>query len=259
MPSTFHLLINQQFLYAHFFCIFITWLLMFFMLIYRKYICMNQQAMSKIVATQFPILALNGKNYQTWALDGEFHLQSMELIHTLAPRPASTAAPPLHELAKAAKFLRHHIHNDLKADEYLEVRDPLTLGLWTALHERFGKQKNVLLPQARRDWAQLRFLEFKSVEAYNTALHRITGQLRFCGQRITESEMIKKTLETFHPSNMVLQQQYRNKYKKYSELINVLLAAETQNDLVKNYNMRPIGTQAGPEAYASYSKNKGKG
>jgi len=115
----------------------------------------------------------------------------------------------------------------------------------------------VIHPQARRDWAQLRFLDFKSVEAYNTALHRIVGQLRFCGPRVTESEMIEKTLETFHPSNMVLQQLYRNnKYKKYSELINVLLAAETQNELLmKNHHMRPVGAQAGPEAHASFRKN----
>ena len=64
---------------------------------------------------------------------------------------------------------------------------------------------------------------------------------------------------------MVLQQQYRNKkFKKYSELINVLLAAETPNELLmKNYHMRPVGAQAGPEAHASFRKNfhkdKGQG
>jgi len=85
-------------------------------------------------------------------------------------------------------------------------------------------QKTVVLPQARRDWGQLRFLDFKSVEAYNSALHRIVGQLSFCGQRVTDAEMIEKTLEIFHPSNIVLQQQYRNnRYRKYSELITVCL------------------------------------
>jgi hypothetical protein len=87
--------------------------------------------------------------------------------------------------------------------ECLEVRDPLVS--WTKLQERFDKQKAVLLPQARRDWAQLRFLDYKTVEAYNTAIHRIVAQLRFCGQVVTELEMIEKTLETFHPSNMVLE------------------------------------------------------
>jgi hypothetical protein len=42
--------------------------------------------------------------------------------------------------------------------------------------------------------------------------------------------MIEKTLSTFHPGNIVLQQQYRNsKYQKYSELSEVLSVAEQQN------------------------------
>ena len=154
---------------------------------------------------------------------------------TITPHADAAPAVPEHEIAKASISLRHHIHKDLK-QEYLELHDSLTL--WQALEERFGngKQKTVVLPQARRDWGQLRFLDFKSVEAYNSALHRIVGQLRFCGQRVTDAEMIEKTLEIFHPSNIVLQQQYRNnRYRKYSEPINVLLAAETQNEfLMKN-------------------------
>ena len=73
--------------------------------------------------------------------------------------------------------------------------------------------------------------------------------------------MIEKTLETFHPSNTVLLQQYRNnKYKKYSELINVLLAVETQIELLmKNYHMHPVGAQAGPKAHASFRKDMGQG
>jgi hypothetical protein len=55
---------------------------------------------------------------------------------------------------------------------------------------------------------------------------------------------------------MVLQQQYRNnKYRQYSELMNALLAAKTQNELLmKNYNMRPVGSNALPEAQASFHK-----
>ena len=177
----------------------------------------------------------------------------MQLTHSITPRADGAPAVPAHEIAKASIFLRHHIHKDLK-QEYLEVRDSLTL--WLALEERFGKQKTVVLPQARRDWSQLRFLDFKTVEAYNSALHRIVGQLRFCGQRVTDAEMIEKTLETFHPSNMMLQEQYRNnRYRKYSELINVLLAAETQNELLmKIFTMRPVGSNALPEAHASFHK-----
>ncbi|RCV20924.1 hypothetical protein SETIT_4G097100v2 [Setaria italica] len=127
----------------------------------------------------------------------------MQLTSTIARPAAGVPAPPLHEKAKACIFLRHHIHPDLKM-EYLEVRDPLVL--WLKLQERFGN-------------------------------------FRFCGQVVTELEMIEKTLETFHPTNMVLHQQYRNnKYVKYCDLINMLLAAEAQNELLmKNFNMRSKG------------------
>ena len=76
--------------------------------------------------------------------------------------------------------------------EYLEVKDPLVL--WTKLRERFGVQKHVMLPRAQQEWATFRFLDFKTVEAYNTAIHRIVAQLRFCGQIVTDLEMIEKTL-----------------------------------------------------------------
>jgi hypothetical protein len=117
--------------------------------------------MASINKTEFKVLALNGNNYQTWALDCEFHLQAMQLTATVTRPAAGVPAPPPHDKAKACIFLRHHIHEDLKM-EYLEVKDPLVL--WTKLQERFGKQKAILLPQARRDWAQLRFLDFKTVD-----------------------------------------------------------------------------------------------
>ncbi|CAD6223285.1 unnamed protein product [Miscanthus lutarioriparius] len=71
--------------------------------------------------------------------------------------------------------------------------------------------------------------------------------------------MIEKTLETFHPTNMVLQQQYHNKYIKYCDLINVLLVAEAQNELLmKNFHMCPAGTQAHPKAHGSFRNSNGK-
>jgi hypothetical protein len=59
---------------------------------------------------------------------------------------------------------------------------------------------------------------------------------------------------------MVLQLQYRNnKYIKYCDLINGLLAPETQNELLmKNFNMCTSGTQVQPEAHASFHNSKGK-
>ena len=79
--------------------------------------------MASINKTEFKVLELNGKNYQTWALDCEFHLEAMQLTATIARPAAGVPAPPPYERAKACIFLRHHIHPDLKM-EYLEVKRP---------------------------------------------------------------------------------------------------------------------------------------
>ena len=67
--------------------------------------------MASINKTKFTVLELNDKNYQTWALDCEFHLQAMQLTSTIARAAAGVRAPPPHD----------HIHPDLKM-EYLEVK-----------------------------------------------------------------------------------------------------------------------------------------
>ncbi|XP_070013369.1 uncharacterized protein [Nicotiana sylvestris] len=62
---------------------------------------------------------------------------------------------------------------------------------------------------------------------------------------------------------MVLQQQYREKgFKKYFELISLLLVAERNNDLLmRNHENRPTGSTPSPEVdevYSHYTK-RGKG
>ncbi|XP_049394559.1 uncharacterized protein LOC125858808 [Solanum stenotomum] len=114
--------------------------------------------------------------------------------------------------AKAMIFLRHHLDESLKV-EYLTVKDPLEL--WIGLKGR------------------------------------IISQLKLCGKVIKDEDMLEKTLTTFHASNMILQQQYREKgLKKYSELISCLLVAEQHNDLLmKNHEARPTGSAPLPEAH----------
>ncbi|XP_051132663.1 uncharacterized protein LOC127252515 [Andrographis paniculata] len=53
--------------------------------------------------------------------------------------------------------------------------------------------------------------DFKTVTEYNSAIHQITSQLKLCGENVTENDKLEKTLFTFHVSNVVLQQQYREK------------------------------------------------
>ncbi|TMW81889.1 hypothetical protein EJD97_007458, partial [Solanum chilense] len=75
--------------------------------------------------------------------------------------------------------------------------------------------------------------------------------------------MMEKTFSTFHASNVLLQQQYREKgFNKYYELISHLLVAEQNNNLLlKNHENRPTGSAPLPEvneAYAHHAR-RGKG
>ncbi|XP_008227661.1 PREDICTED: uncharacterized protein LOC103327154 [Prunus mume] len=126
--------------------------------------------------------------------------------------------------AKAMIYLKCHIHEGLKY-EYLTIKDPLAL--WGNLKERYDHQRTVILPKARHDWMHLHLQDFKSVANYNSALFRISSKLRLCGENITDADLLEKTFTTFHASNVVLQQQYRERvFHKYSDLISCLLLAE---------------------------------
>ena len=104
----------------------------------------------------------------------------------------------------------------------------------------------------------LRSYDFKSISEYNSAMFRITSQLKLCGKNVTESDMLEKTFSTFHASNMLLQQQYREKgFTKYSELISCLLVAEQNNELLmKNHEARPCGSAPFPEVNMTTCNSK---
>jgi hypothetical protein len=210
--------------------------------------------MSDIAKREFEALAVDGSNYLTWATNVEIKLDGMSLDHTIVQPEAGKDERTKSDKAKALHFLRHHLHPDLKS-EYMTERDPLAL--WQSLKDYFSQQLTIVLPRAQQNWITLRFQDYKPVAAYNSALHRIVTKMRLCGQKITDADMIEKTLSTFHPSNIVLQQQYRNsKYQKYSELSEVLSVAEQQNEvLMSNHSARPTGSIAVPEAHANVAES----
>ncbi|XP_021321419.1 uncharacterized protein LOC110437327 [Sorghum bicolor] len=87
-------------------------------------------------------------------------------------------------------------------------KDPLVL--WQSLKDRFSQQLTIVLPRAQQDWINLRFQDFKSVAAYNSALHRIVTKLRLCGQKIIDADMIEKTLSTFQPRQHFVPEAHAN-------------------------------------------------
>ncbi|XP_075109860.1 uncharacterized protein LOC142181184 [Nicotiana tabacum] len=155
--------------------------------------------------------------------------------------PSKTKIRHQKDRAKAMIFLRHHLDESLKM-KYLTVKDPVIL--WNNLKDRYDHLKMVVLPQARYDWTHLRLQDFKSISEYNFVMFRIISQLKLFGDNITDHDMLEKTFTTFHASNMLLQQQYREMgFKKYSELISHLLIAEQHNGLLmKNHESRSTGS-----------------
>jgi len=149
--------------------------------------------------------------------------------------------------AKAIIFLRHHLHDELNKNEYLIIKDPLTL--WNNLRERYKYQKIVILPKSSL-----------LLDAPEVALFKISSQLKLCGEKVTDVDMLEKTYTTFHASNVLLQQQYRErKFTKYSELISCLLVVEQNNELLmKNHQSRPTSSTPFPKANeTSFCGNKG--
>ena len=211
--------------------------------------------MSNLAKIEFSALDVTGKNYMSWILDVEMHLESMGLSKTINEENETSSQ----DKAKAIIFLRRHIDEGLKC-EYLTVKNPSAL--WKNLKERYDHQKEVILPVTRNEWNALRFQDFKKVSDYNSAMFRIVSQLRFCEQTITDEDMLEKTYSTFHATNMTLQQQYRIRgFTKYSDLISSLLVAEKNNELLmKNHQSRPTGSAAFLETNVAISNNfRGRG
>ena len=108
----------------------------------------------------------------------------------------------------------------------------------------------MILPKARYEWMHSRLQDFKPVSEYNSALFKISSQLKLCGDNITEEDMLEKTFTTFHASNVLMQQQYRERrFTEYSQLISCLIVAEQNNELLmKNHQSRLTGSEAFPES-----------
>jgi hypothetical protein len=153
--------------------------------------------MSNLTKLEFVALDISGKNYISWILDVEIHLEAMNLGDTI--KDSNQVSPQ--NRAKAMIFICHHLHEELKT-EHLTVKDPLIL--WNNLKERYEHQNTVILPKTHYDWMHLRLQDFKSVGEYNSVLFKISSHLKLCGEKITDEDMLEKTYTTFHASNVLL-------------------------------------------------------
>ncbi|XP_068322595.1 uncharacterized protein [Pyrus communis] len=157
--------------------------------------------MANLAKLEFAALDITGKNYFTWVLDTKIHMEAGNLGDTIREESSSSSQ----DRTKAIIFIRRHLDETLKS--------------------KYNHQTMVILPRARYEWTHLRIQDFKSMAKYNSALFRITSQMKLCGDIITEEHMLGKTLSTFHASNN-------------NEL------------LMKNHHSQPTGSAPFPEVNA---------
>ena len=155
--------------------------------------------MSDLVKKEIVELALNGSNYLSWFLDAEIVLDGKNLLHAI--KPSNDKVTTSAERAQALHFLRHHISTSQKNENRTEW-DPVVL--WQALHECFEKMEIVLLPHEKHEWQNLRIQVYKTMEEYNAKLYGIVTGMKLCGITLKESDLIEKTLSTFHPKQSYL-------------------------------------------------------
>ncbi|XP_058775723.1 uncharacterized protein LOC131649998 [Vicia villosa] len=177
---------------------------------------------------QFKILSITGDNFITWNNNLIEYLTCEGLNKILEGDNTGKSTDDPDEMekrkSKVNRVIKHHLDDGLQT-EYSNAKDPKIL--WDKIKGRFGHQKRVLLPSLMDQWNKLRFQDYKSVIAYNSAMHQIITQLEFCGTIITEKEKLEKTFSTFHASQVLLQQQYRmREFTEYFDLVAALLVAE---------------------------------
>jgi hypothetical protein len=98
------------------------------------------------------------------------------------------------------------------------------------------------------------------VADYNHVVHRIYSRLKFCEKEPIDADKIEKTLSTMHPSDRVIQQQYRARgYTVYSKLIHTLSQAEKHDELLmKNHQKHHVGSAPLPEVHNVQKNNRNK-
>jgi hypothetical protein len=200
------------------------------------------------MAREFDELALDGYNYPIWALDVKISLTFHGIIAALTP-PAEREAAFLDTYKYHALYIiQNHLHPNLKSEYVMEEE---AHSLWVALKGRFELQKMILLPEPNHEWTQIHLQDFKSIEDYNYAIHKVYAKLRFCEKEPSEEDKIEKILQTMLPSNRVLQHQYQTRnYQHYADLIHDLLQAEKHDELtIKNHHQCRVGAAPLPEIH----------
>ncbi|XP_026377782.1 uncharacterized protein LOC113272091 [Papaver somniferum] len=150
------------------------------------------------IRPEFELLDSAGLEYHHWVADVETTFVAEDFTSTINP---SADAAPVTEKDKdnALMFLKRWGYHHLKTPKEL----------WDALDSRFGNIHDSLIPQLNVLWNEIRFLDYVKVNDFQKDMLQIQAHMDFCGKKLTDEEMIQKTLSTFPTSSMILANQYR--------------------------------------------------
>ncbi|XP_026415856.1 uncharacterized protein LOC113311229 [Papaver somniferum] len=212
------------------------------------------------IRPEFELLDSTGLEYRHWAADVETTYATKDHTATIKPSTVANVVPATEkENANALMFLKRHIDPNLRWG-YHHFKTPKEL--WDALESRFGNIHDSLFPQLQVQWNEIRFLDYVKVNDFQKGMLQLQARLNFCGTKLTDGEMIQKTLSTFLTSLIILANQYQldvdnKRITNFSKLINLIQVAERQNEILVNNNARVVGNKKVHEA--NYDKvNIGK-
>ncbi|XP_018487440.1 uncharacterized protein LOC108857931 [Raphanus sativus] len=173
----------------------------------------------------YDTLDVSGENYLRWAINISVILKIEGLSECIIKDNHGTE----NEKYMALRVMRHHLNVVLR-NQYQDIQSPRCL--WTELKSIYTK---VLLPKTRHEWMSLKFRDFGSVEEYNNALSKVTHTLMFCGEKLTEEELLEKVFTTANPKDLSLQLAYRDKgFTIYNNLFLYLSQNEQMNQMKDN-------------------------
>jgi hypothetical protein len=129
------------------------------------------------MAHEFKEFALDENNYPTWTLDIKISLAFCGILLALSPLEDWEATFLDTFKYKSLFIIWNHLHPNLKSEYVMEEEHH---SLWVALQGRYEQQKAILLPKANYEWTQIHRQDFKSIEDYNHAIHKVYVNLWFC-------------------------------------------------------------------------------
>jgi hypothetical protein len=129
------------------------------------------------MAHKFDELALDEHKYPTRALDVKISLTFHGIMISLTPPTERDTSFLDTYKYQTLYIIQNHLHPNLKSEYVIEEEHH---SLWVALKGRYEQQKVILLPEANHEWTQIRLQDFKSIEDYNHAIHKVYAKLQFC-------------------------------------------------------------------------------